>query len=498
LSDAPSATFPQSLEAPKAPPGAELRFLSAAVAIGLLLFGLFRVPWVQARVLIPYAQAQQQLAGALLGLERPTVAINFSCTGADVIALCLAAVLAFPAPWRRRLAGAAFGLLLISVVNTVRIGSLSLAAGRNSLYQTLHVVVWPAVLVVAVSLYVFLWMRWVARTRARLAAPAVAAVPERAVLVRFACWLVPLVVLYFAASSWYLQSDWIRAAARLTARTGALLFGLFGATASALGPSLATAHASYRVTPLCLASPLVPVYYAAVLALPMAWTRRAVWLLAGPLVFFALATARLLVLALPAAVVPSYASAIHAFNQLVLGCVLVLFAALWSRRREGDETSRSGGASTALRMLTAVVLGVAAAAVGALWGRALLAVTSTAQASAGHAGHAFVDPQSALALLPAYQLGLFAALVYVTAAPGARPGRRFAAATAILLASQFAVYVAAGEVWAHLRFVVDAREVRGWSVLAPVLAAWWAGGFGPRALWPSRRSVGPAPLPERA
>ena len=54
--------------------------------------------------------------------------------GFDHIALCAGAILAFPALWRARLTGAAGGIALILLVNTVRIGTLGRAARQFHTY----------------------------------------------------------------------------------------------------------------------------------------------------------------------------------------------------------------------------------------------------------------------------------------------------------------------------------------------------------------------------
>ena len=285
--------------------------------------------------------------------------ISFACTGADVIALCVATVLAFPAPWRRRLQGVVGGLLLITAVNTVRIGTLSALAHDKRLFDAFHVVVWPAVLIVVVSLYVFFWMRWAgagaraARSRGGGSGDAATAGDaersrERTVAVRFALWLLPLTLLFVVGSGWYLSAPWILVATHWTATTAAALMSLAGVASKVTGSTLSTVHGSFIVTPTCIATPLVPVYFAAALALPMSWLRRGAWLLAGPLVFFALGVLRLLVLALPASIVPSYSNAIHAFNSLLFAVLLVMLGAWWGRRtpeeKVGSVARRAGGA----------------------------------------------------------------------------------------------------------------------------------------------------------
>src|SRR5262245_8825762 len=53
------------------------------------------------------------------------------CTGVEVIGLYVAAVLAFPAPWKSRLRGLALGLPALAALNGIRILSLVLAGARS-------------------------------------------------------------------------------------------------------------------------------------------------------------------------------------------------------------------------------------------------------------------------------------------------------------------------------------------------------------------------------
>lgn len=485
-------------DGPQPSSGPAIRFAATAVGLGLLLFGLFRVPWVQTRILIPYAEAQQRLAGWVSGLDSLPVIVSFACTGADVIALCVATVLAFPAPWRKRIQGVVLGLLLITAVNTVRIGSLSALAGDKKLFETFHVVVWPAVLIIVVSLYVFLWMRWAgAAARAKRAqATGVAETPqssrERSVPVRFALWLVPLTILFVVGSGWYLDAPWILTATHWTAISAAGLMTLLGVASKVTGSTLSTVHGAFIVTPTCIATPLVPVYFAAALALPMSRVRRAAWLLAGPLVFLALGVLRLLVLALPEFLVPSYSNAIHAFNSLLFALILVSLAAYLGRRTPHEPVALLARRTAAAGTLGALVAFLA----GATWGRAIEPLSSALLGLFGHAAHTIADTQGATTLLPAFQFGLFAALALAFVPAERRPMRRLAPLAGLLALSQVLVYLLFTELWIHARIEPHVRDQRAWMVAAPVLLAWWLDGRGLRSLLP-RRDVTPA-LPERA
>ncbi len=134
-------------------------FTLRAVAWSLGLFGLLRLNWVEAHGLLPLTQLQGRLAVGLCGVPASPIDATLACSGADALALCVGAILAYPASWRMRLAGAGGGLGLILGLNTLRIGTLGRAAASPAWFETLHVYLWPAVLTLAIAGYVFAWMR---------------------------------------------------------------------------------------------------------------------------------------------------------------------------------------------------------------------------------------------------------------------------------------------------------------------------------------------------
>src|SRR5687768_15773555 len=75
-------------------------FTLRAIAWSLGLFGLLRSPWFESQALLPVTQAQGRAATGLFGAASLPLEVTLACSGADAIALCLAAVLAYPASWR--------------------------------------------------------------------------------------------------------------------------------------------------------------------------------------------------------------------------------------------------------------------------------------------------------------------------------------------------------------------------------------------------------------
>ncbi len=439
-------------------------FVLRALGWVALLFGGMRLAWVQQNLLLPSAGLQHGLACALTGAPRDAVVVNQSCTGSDAMALCLGAIFAFPATWRRRLVGAAAGLLCILAVNTVRIGSLSLVVGDRELFQLLHVYVWPAAIVLVAAVYVFFWMGSAVAAGAGGGgsgelAPAPAATAGSGTVVRFLITAASLVTVYYLFYGRWLASALLGGVASAVARTAGFLMAGLGMEVTVNEQFVRTAHGAWVVTPECATTPLIAIYLAAVLTVRLTPVRRVLALLATAPLFFGLAVSRLLVLALPPALVGSPTDAVHAFYQFLAGAGLVALAARLA----------AGPTGWGWRLAAGGAVGVGAAALTSaihplgfeIWPR--LAGTL-------HLGHGVVDGQGALALMPAYQIGLFAALWQAAG----RPWRAGPVGARLLglLASQVVIVAALGELDTHLGAETPIVLIRAWALLVPALLAW--------------------------
>ena len=216
----PTDTIPTSFRAAR-------NFALRAVAWSLGLFGLLRLPWIQSHALLPVTLAQARVATALFAatpLPGLPVDVTLACSGADATALCLAAVIAYPATWRMRLAGGGAGLALILSLNTLRIGTLGRAVASPAWFNTLHVYVWPAVLTLAIAGYVFGWMRLADRRPSsgeRPSSPLATARPAPQPTRRFIFFAAAFLLLFLAASPFYLDSPSVLALAGFIARAAA-------------------------------------------------------------------------------------------------------------------------------------------------------------------------------------------------------------------------------------------------------------------------------------
>jgi exosortase/archaeosortase family protein len=445
-----TATYPP---APDSHPGLNFAVRGAAWSLGL--FGLVRLAWFETHALLPLTEIQARLAETGFGTPALPIQVTLACSGADALSLCAGAILAYRATWRARLGGAAAGIGLILALNTIRIGTLGRAAGSPS-FDHLHLYLWPGLLTLAVAGYVFAWMRYADRPSPDTVSLAAAEPPraeERAqtgrLTARFVGLTAGFLVLFTAASPLYLGSDMVISAGAFIAGAAAVLLGLIGVTASATANMLSTERGAFLVTQECIATPLIPVYLAAVAAYVKTWPHRAVALAAVVPVFVSLGIARLLVVALPASIASSPAFLIHAFSQLLLAAGLVCVAAVW----------RHGAGPAAWRRAVAGITlgGVIVYALGPLYSYAVGAAIGTPRD----------DPQGAILLLPGFQVGLYVALT-VAAFVGWN-WRVFVTGLAGLGASQVLLFAAGHFLARYADLTPHARDVRAWAVAAPLL-----------------------------
>ena len=439
-------------------------FLLAAVVWSAGLFAFFRAPLVEEGLVLPLTRLQQQAADYYAGPPAAPIAVSLECSGIDVLALCLGAILACPVSRRARLAGTVGALAFVLALNTVRIATLGLVAASPALFLTLHLQAWPAILVLATTAYVFAWMRLAldARTQDGDAGTLFPLVR------RFAPRAAVLLVGFALAGPWIARSDGLLVAGAWVAGAAAFVLTSAGLAAAASSNTLSTSRGAFIVTPECLATALVPLYVAGVLTARRTWPWRAAALAIAPPLFGALAVVRLLLLALPPSLAASPLFLVHGFHQLVLAVAAVALLAVW---REPAGSRRGVRAMGRAGIALAAAVAFAAVAGGALT-RAVVAVARAIESRASHTLTGLTNPgdaQGALAILPAYQAALLLALG-ITAVVG---WRRLLSAFGVLLVSQVLFLVALGEIADHAGLVPHALVLRAWAVAAPVILTFW-------------------------
>jgi len=165
-----------------------LRFFLGFLSLQALLFGLELTPWVQRWFVAPWTATLAAISAALVKGFDPAViadgnvlqsarsgfavAIEAGCNGVEASIVLVAAMLAFPAPWKRKLIGLAVGITAVQGLNIVRVISLFyLGQWSLDVFEFAHQYVWQALIMLDVLIVWLLWVRTLPRA-AGLPAPA--------------------------------------------------------------------------------------------------------------------------------------------------------------------------------------------------------------------------------------------------------------------------------------------------------------------------------------
>jgi len=158
-----------------------LRFLVVFVLIQAVLFGAELTPWAQTYLVVPWTNALASLSTWLVTLFDPgvvatgkvirstangfAVSIEAGCNGVEATIVLLAAMLAFPAPWKHRLIGLAVGIVAVQALNVVRVISLFYLGQWNlAVFEFAHLYVWQALIMLDVLVVWLVWVRTLPRT----------------------------------------------------------------------------------------------------------------------------------------------------------------------------------------------------------------------------------------------------------------------------------------------------------------------------------------------
>ena len=88
------------------------------------------------------------------------ITIEAGCNAVEASIILIAAMLAFPAPWRHKVLGAAVGILAVQGVNVLRIISLFyLGQWRMDVFEFAHLYLWQALIMLDVLVVWLIWIR---------------------------------------------------------------------------------------------------------------------------------------------------------------------------------------------------------------------------------------------------------------------------------------------------------------------------------------------------
>lgn len=99
------------------------------------------------------------------------ITIEAGCNGVEAMLVLLAGILAFPAPWKYRLAGLAIGAVAIQALNLARIVSLFyLGQWDRDWFEWAHLYIWQSLIMLDAMIVWLLWMRALPAREPRAAA----------------------------------------------------------------------------------------------------------------------------------------------------------------------------------------------------------------------------------------------------------------------------------------------------------------------------------------
>ena len=156
------------------------RFFLAFLVLQAVLFGLELTPWAQTWFVLPWTDTLAALSADLVQWFDPqvlaqgnvlqsaksgfAVSIEAGCNGVEATIVLVAAILAFPASWQRKLVGLAAGIFAVQALNVVRVISLFYLGQWNlDAFEFAHRYVWQALIMLDVLIVWLLWVRTLPR-----------------------------------------------------------------------------------------------------------------------------------------------------------------------------------------------------------------------------------------------------------------------------------------------------------------------------------------------
>ena len=158
------------------------RFFVVFVVLTAGLFALELTPIAQQYVVSPWTRALAAICAAIIrGFDADVVAsgqallnktnhfavsIEAGCNGIEATLVLVAAVVAYPAPWSRRLVGIGAGIAAVQALNVVRVISLFyIGQWDMRAFDWAHRYVWQALIMLDVLVVWLVWVRMLGSAR---------------------------------------------------------------------------------------------------------------------------------------------------------------------------------------------------------------------------------------------------------------------------------------------------------------------------------------------
>ena len=159
------------------------RFFTVFLTIQLALFAAELTKPVQQAVVIPFTESIAALSAWLVKLFDQgvisqgivlrdvdsgfAVAIQAGCNGVEATIVLIAAMLAFPSPWRWKFIGIGAGFIAIQIMNLLRIITLfCLGQWNSTAFEWAHLYIWQALIMLDVLMVFLIWLRFLPKKEA--------------------------------------------------------------------------------------------------------------------------------------------------------------------------------------------------------------------------------------------------------------------------------------------------------------------------------------------
>ena len=157
-----------------------IRFFVVFVGLLAVLFGLELTPWAQAWLIVPWTEALARMSAWLVTIFDSSVvaagkvlrssgssfavSIEAGCNGVEATIVLIAALIAFPAPWKHKLIGLCVGIVAVQGLNIIRVISLFyLGQWDRDVFEWAHLYVWQALIMLDVLIVWLVWVRTLPR-----------------------------------------------------------------------------------------------------------------------------------------------------------------------------------------------------------------------------------------------------------------------------------------------------------------------------------------------
>jgi len=156
-----------------------VRFIAVFTLVLLVLFTVEMLRPVQEAVIVPFTGSLATISAAFIqpfddsvrvfgkvlqdSASGFAVSIEAGCNGVEAAIVLIAAVLAFPASWKYRIAAILAGFFAIQAMNILRIISLFYIGQWNQdIFTWTHLYLWPVLIMLDVLIVFLVYLRYLA------------------------------------------------------------------------------------------------------------------------------------------------------------------------------------------------------------------------------------------------------------------------------------------------------------------------------------------------